>query len=913
MDKVKIKRVPRKKKAATVKEKLLAGLGVGATVLGAGMAGGAKPQNPKPIVSNQKQASGKSSGANLKGLFTKYLGVQTAKADDGEEDGKDGSGKDGGSMGSYDGGGGGGYVDDTNSETAASDSDIATASAAAAQASTDAAAAQQTAADITAANEQANAAALAAGAQPTADQIAAQQAAANVAAANAQSDADVAAANAAASQTTSPVDPATGIMPGGLRSGPAQDVPVTPEPADNSTDVAAGENFGETPSEQSVANSAASQSASQQVNSPVDPATGIMPGGLGSTPADESTSDVVTSTTDGQTVHLDYAVNGITYTWDSSNSQYVPAGNLVTDKAAPVEYATSATPGELNTSTLAQGGPPGASADGVSIQWQSTQNNYTTDPIIGTGSDGAVYSYNPITGSVTMVASQAQASNQGSGADALTTGMAEGSVTMPYSENNSPTSSQTTETFGTTGYHQTAPDVYISNGTGEAYKLVGGQFELIKSEADASSDNSSTDQIPQEDIQAFVNGPTATKSTSTQATPYEDSVTNADGSPNAKFSDAYSSSSAAENQNSVSSLAKLQAAVQTAQSNLTVSSSQTGDKLTFAPVDLGNGKSIVTTNGTDYIDQKSGQQYHYDSNNNQLQIFNPAINQWLPFGQQADSSSALSKATSSAKTGLGKLTSALTTMQGKAASMVGFPSGSQPVAASTGETSQAVTLEDDTVINSVPYSKGVYTDEDGKIWVQNGKDYVSVGLNINDINSSSIEGSEGNTIQGPLGHTLEQIGDNGYKDTITGNIYKQNSDGSLSATGLQIDQSGNYVSNSIFGSTESDATKSLTSIATSAGKGAAVGVLGGVFGAGIGGAIGAVKSATQSTASTVIQLANTNTLVPQEIYIGTDTSGNPAYLSNWDVQAALIQAGTAKGAANTAVNNLINQAKSGGN
>lgn len=87
MDKVKIKRVKRNKKTATAKEKLLAGLGVGGTLMG-GIAGGATSNNSqKPIVRTQnREESAKTASLKdkLSRIFKKGLentvGAKTAQA-----------------------------------------------------------------------------------------------------------------------------------------------------------------------------------------------------------------------------------------------------------------------------------------------------------------------------------------------------------------------------------------------------------------------------------------------------------------------------------------------------------------------------------------------------------------------------------------------------------------------------------------------------------------------------------------------------------------------------------------------------------------------------------------------------------------------------------------------------------------
>lgn len=79
MDKVKIKRVKRNKKKITTKEKILAGLGLGTTLLG-GM-GAVKPQaNTKQIVSTQSKEASSLRKKIAKGLES-IIGIPKAKAD----------------------------------------------------------------------------------------------------------------------------------------------------------------------------------------------------------------------------------------------------------------------------------------------------------------------------------------------------------------------------------------------------------------------------------------------------------------------------------------------------------------------------------------------------------------------------------------------------------------------------------------------------------------------------------------------------------------------------------------------------------------------------------------------------------------------------------------------------------------
>lgn len=83
MDKVKIKRVKRNKRKISTKEKLLAGLGLGSTLLG-GVAGGiqAKSASTK-IVSTEEQAkdeTGKTPGQKVKDIINQVFGVPEAHA-----------------------------------------------------------------------------------------------------------------------------------------------------------------------------------------------------------------------------------------------------------------------------------------------------------------------------------------------------------------------------------------------------------------------------------------------------------------------------------------------------------------------------------------------------------------------------------------------------------------------------------------------------------------------------------------------------------------------------------------------------------------------------------------------------------------------------------------------------------------
>ncbi|HVY68191.1 MAG TPA: hypothetical protein VHA30_04840, partial [Patescibacteria group bacterium] len=79
MDKVKIKRKPRKKKNATAGEKSLAALGLGMTLMGG--AGVAAPKTPQTqFVSAQKQESGQKA-SKIKQKLQEIFGIPEAKAD----------------------------------------------------------------------------------------------------------------------------------------------------------------------------------------------------------------------------------------------------------------------------------------------------------------------------------------------------------------------------------------------------------------------------------------------------------------------------------------------------------------------------------------------------------------------------------------------------------------------------------------------------------------------------------------------------------------------------------------------------------------------------------------------------------------------------------------------------------------
>ena len=85
MDKVKIKRVKRNKKKVTTAEKIMAGIGVGSTLMGGAAAAAGKPSQTQFVRTNE---TGNSSGttqkikAELGKIFGSTLGVGVAKADD---------------------------------------------------------------------------------------------------------------------------------------------------------------------------------------------------------------------------------------------------------------------------------------------------------------------------------------------------------------------------------------------------------------------------------------------------------------------------------------------------------------------------------------------------------------------------------------------------------------------------------------------------------------------------------------------------------------------------------------------------------------------------------------------------------------------------------------------------------------
>ncbi len=108
MKKVSIKRVKKNKKVIGPKEKLLTGLGVGASLMGGMGAGVSKSPAQKPIVATNKQAKD-SVGGKIKSALTSIFGVQEAKANLAQTIfGSGGSWDGGGFIGGSDGGGGGG-------------------------------------------------------------------------------------------------------------------------------------------------------------------------------------------------------------------------------------------------------------------------------------------------------------------------------------------------------------------------------------------------------------------------------------------------------------------------------------------------------------------------------------------------------------------------------------------------------------------------------------------------------------------------------------------------------------------------------------------------------------------------------------------------------------------------------------
>ncbi len=80
MEKATIKRVKRNKKHISTKEKIIAGVGVGSTLLGGGIGvGGAKPSPSQAMVSTQKDSSNNTAG-KIKDFLKKTFGVPKAKA-----------------------------------------------------------------------------------------------------------------------------------------------------------------------------------------------------------------------------------------------------------------------------------------------------------------------------------------------------------------------------------------------------------------------------------------------------------------------------------------------------------------------------------------------------------------------------------------------------------------------------------------------------------------------------------------------------------------------------------------------------------------------------------------------------------------------------------------------------------------
>lgn len=82
MDQVKIKRVKRNKKKATAKEKILAGLGVGGTLLGGIGAVSPKTTNTEFVRTDNQTGSGKSV---VKDVLKRVFGISKAKASEGED------------------------------------------------------------------------------------------------------------------------------------------------------------------------------------------------------------------------------------------------------------------------------------------------------------------------------------------------------------------------------------------------------------------------------------------------------------------------------------------------------------------------------------------------------------------------------------------------------------------------------------------------------------------------------------------------------------------------------------------------------------------------------------------------------------------------------------------------------------
>ena len=194
MVKVKIKRIKHPLKPVATKDKIMAGFGLGAALVG-GMGGFSKqPQNTQ-IVSTANNPN----SASLKEKLVDIFGIPKALADNGGDDSPYGGAEE--PTTPSEGSGTGQSGDSTSQSSDTGDAD-AQAQAAAAQAQADAqAAAEAQAAAAAAAQAQADQAQAAANAQAAVDaQAAAQQAAAAQATANAQAQASAQAAAAAAAQ-----------------------------------------------------------------------------------------------------------------------------------------------------------------------------------------------------------------------------------------------------------------------------------------------------------------------------------------------------------------------------------------------------------------------------------------------------------------------------------------------------------------------------------------------------------------------------------------------------------------------------------------------------------------------------------------------------------------------------------------
>ena len=79
MDKVKIKRVKRTHKSVTTKEKILAGLGLGSTLIGGAGAVAPQKQATQFVRSTESQAGSKTS--KIKKALSNIFGVKKASAD----------------------------------------------------------------------------------------------------------------------------------------------------------------------------------------------------------------------------------------------------------------------------------------------------------------------------------------------------------------------------------------------------------------------------------------------------------------------------------------------------------------------------------------------------------------------------------------------------------------------------------------------------------------------------------------------------------------------------------------------------------------------------------------------------------------------------------------------------------------